>query len=73
MKCSDLSLSSIPCLDADRAAAFKRDGDVLTDKQKVATELSEQLMDELKKSSHVLIALPLYNLGISATLKGWID
>lgn len=35
--------------------------------------LSEQLIDELKRSDTLVLAAPMYNFGIPATLKQWID
>ena len=35
--------------------------------------LSEQLIDELKSADTLVLAAPMYNFGIPATLKQWID
>jgi FMN-dependent NADH-azoreductase len=35
--------------------------------------LSEQLIDELKNADTLVLAAPIYNFGIPATLKQWID
>lgn len=34
---------------------------------------SEQLIDELKRADTLVLAAPMYNFGIPATLKQWID
>lgn len=35
--------------------------------------LSDQLIDEIKQADHIVVTTPMYNFGIPATLKSWID
>ena len=35
--------------------------------------LSDELIDELKWADHIVLTTPMYNFGIPATLKAWID
>ncbi len=38
-----------------------------------AIKISDDLVDELLAADHLLIATPMYNFSIPASLKGWID
>ncbi|GAA2018515.1 NAD(P)H-dependent oxidoreductase [Nakamurella flavida] len=44
-----------------------------TDAQRLALELAAVLVDELTAADAVLIAVPLYNFGVSQHLKAWAD
>ncbi|MDH3763327.1 MAG: NAD(P)H-dependent oxidoreductase [Gammaproteobacteria bacterium] len=41
--------------------------------QKEALERSDQLIAELEWADHIVLATPMYNFGVPATLKAWID
>ncbi len=49
------------------------DPDKRSDIQKQTLNLSDKLVTELQQAEHIIIASPLYNFGIPATLKAWID
>jgi FMN-dependent NADH-azoreductase len=34
---------------------------------------SDELIDEIKQADHIVVTTPMYNFGIPATLKSWID
>ena len=44
-----------------------------TDEHRAALLISNSLVDELKLADVVLIGAPIYNFGIPASLKAWID
>ena len=44
-----------------------------TDAQRAALELAGTLADELRRADAVILALPLYNWGVSQHTKSWID
>ena len=44
-----------------------------TDAQRAAVALAAQLADELLEADAVLLAVPLYNFGVSQHIKTWID
>ncbi|WOE75934.1 FMN-dependent NADH-azoreductase [Alterisphingorhabdus coralli] len=48
--------------DADRSEA-----------QKEVLALSDSLIDELERADTIVIGAPMYNFGIAASLKAWID
>jgi FMN-dependent NADH-azoreductase len=47
--------------------------DQRTDEQRAALGLAAELADELVAASAVVIGSPLYNFGIAAHLKSWVD
>lgn len=53
---------------ANFTAADNRDTD-----QSERLAFSDRLIDELKWSDHIILTTPMYNFGIPATLKAWID
>lgn len=53
-------------------AAFTS-ADQRTTEQKAELETSDRLIDELERSDIILIATPMYNYGLPASLKAWVD
>lgn len=47
--------------------------DRLTNEQRAQLETSDRLIDELERSDVILMATPMYNYGIPASLKAWVD
>ena len=41
--------------------------------RKSATALSDALIEELLRADEVLVASPIYNFGVPAALKAWVD
>lgn len=41
--------------------------------QKTILAVSDELVSELQQASHIVIAAPIYNFSVPATLKAWID
>ena len=68
----DLGANHIPHLDADSAQAL-RSGAAANPSQARALALSEELLDELRAADTLVIGAPMYNFGISTTLKAWFD
>ncbi|WP_299194656.1 NAD(P)H-dependent oxidoreductase [uncultured Litoreibacter sp.] len=64
---------SIPYLSQDTIAGFFTPPDDQTPEMKEATALSDQLIAELHSADLLLITAPLYNFGVPAALKAWID
>ncbi len=69
----DLNAQPIPHLDGERFAAFSLPEEQRTAEQAAAATLSEQLIAELRAADEVVIAMPMYNLGVPSTFKAWID
>ncbi|MBN9023747.1 MAG: FMN-dependent NADH-azoreductase, partial [Rhizobiales bacterium] len=68
----DLGADHIPHLDADSSAAL-RTGEAANPTQARALALSGELLDELRSADTLVIGAPMYNFGISTTLKAWFD
>lgn len=41
--------------------------------QRQRLAFSDHLIDEIKRADHIVLTTPMYNFGIPATLKSWID
>jgi len=65
--------SGLPFVDEDWVAANFTPADVRTDAHKAKLALSDSLVAELKSADTIVIASPIYNFGIPATLKAWVD
>lgn len=65
--------SVIPAIDADWLTANWTPEDQRTDVQRDQLALSETLIDEIMTADTLVIGTPIYNFGIPATLKSWID
>jgi FMN-dependent NADH-azoreductase len=65
----DLAANALPPLSPAYGAALTK----RTPFDDPAFRQSEQLIDELERSRHLLIATPMHNFTVPATLKLWID
>jgi FMN-dependent NADH-azoreductase len=65
----DLSANPLPPLSTAYGAALTK----RTPADDPAFRQSEQLINELERSRHLLIATPMHNFTVPATLKLWID
>lgn len=69
----ELGLTPVPLVSEDWiAAAFSNPADY-TPAQSAAISVSNELVDELLAADEVVIGAPLYNFGVTASLKAWID
>ncbi|MEM9726806.1 MAG: NAD(P)H-dependent oxidoreductase [Pseudomonadota bacterium] len=69
----DLAETTLPAVDAGWIAAnFTPEAD-RTDAHRAALAGSDQLVAQLKAADAVVIATPIYNFGLPAPLKAWID
>jgi FMN-dependent NADH-azoreductase len=68
----DLGSSPIPHLTLDAASAL-RGAEPANPEQAAAQALSDELIAELKAADTVIIGSPMYNFGITSTLKAWFD
>lgn len=63
----------LPTLSGAWAAANGTDAADRTDEQNETLALSDSLIAEIENNDLLLIAVPIYNFTIPATLKSWID
>lgn len=69
----DLAKDTVPTLDQATLFAFGKETTMLSDEQKVARALSDELISELKAHDIIVITAPMYNFSIPAQLKHYID
>ena len=67
----DVGANPIPHLTAETVAAIK--GTPASASEVAARSLSDALIAELQAADLIVIASPMYNFGISSTLKAWFD
>ena len=67
----DVGTNPVPHLTAETVAAIK--GEPTTPAELAARELSDSLVEELQQANLIVIASPMYNFGMSSTLKSWFD
>jgi FMN-dependent NADH-azoreductase len=67
----DVGADPVPHLTTDTVGAIRGAND--TDAQRRTVDLSDRLIAELQAAELIVIASPMYNFGISSTLKAWFD
>jgi FMN-dependent NADH-azoreductase len=69
----DLSSAPVPHLTAERLTALATlVAERTLEQQRIVSE-SDELIDELKRADVIVIGLPMYNFGVSSTLKAYFD
>jgi len=63
----------LPFIDEEWVTANFTDEATRTPEQKAKLALSDQLIAEIEAANTVVIASPIYNFGVPATMKAWID
>ncbi|MGO4999351.1 FMN-dependent NADH-azoreductase [Oceanisphaera sp. W20_SRM_FM3] len=69
----DLAQQPLPTINAEDLMAVHSSSASDSASLKAQLSLSEQLIDELRNADTLILAAPMYNFGIPATLKQWID
>ena len=69
----DLADTPVPQIDEDWVNANFTPADTRTEAQKATLALSDSLVGELQAADTVVIGVPIYNFGVPAALKAWID
>ncbi len=67
----DVGANPLPHLTSQTVSAIK--GEPTTAAELEARALSDALVGELQQADLIVIASPMYNFGISSTLKSWFD
>jgi FMN-dependent NADH-azoreductase len=67
----DVGRDPLPHLVEETIAGIR--AEARTEAEIAARELSDQLLAEVRAADLVVIASPMYNFGISSTLKSWFD
>ena len=69
----DLAAHPLPHLDGTLLAGLFTPPDQLTEAQKTALLLSDTLVDELLAADVIVIGAAMINIGVTSTLKSWLD
>mgnify|MGYP002780664403 CR=1 FL=1 len=69
----NLADQPLPHLDLDTIGAFFTPDDALTEAQRLATSLSDGVIEEVRRADALLITTPMFNFGLPSGLKAWID
>ncbi|MEM0935867.1 MAG: NAD(P)H-dependent oxidoreductase [Pseudomonadota bacterium] len=69
----DLANAPVPQVDEAWIGANFTPEEDRTDAQRKTLALSDTLVSELKAADTLVIGLPIYNFGVPAALKAWID
>jgi FMN-dependent NADH-azoreductase len=67
----DVGREPIPHLTAQTVSAIRGKAD--TDEERATLALSDTLIAELQDADLIVIGAPMYNFGMSSTLKAWFD
>jgi FMN-dependent NADH-azoreductase len=69
----DLAQHPLPPISAEDLIAVHGSSEIESTSLQAQLALSEQLIDELKNADTLVLGVPMYNFGIPASLKQWID
>jgi len=69
----DLLLTDLPFVNAPWLQAYFTPPEQHSAEMREVLRLSDELVDELLKADHLVIATPVYNYNVPAALKAWID
>ena len=69
----DLAVTSHPMLDEAALGALFTPADQRTPEQAARVALDDALIAEIQAHDAIVLGVPMYNLGIPAQLKNWID
>jgi FMN-dependent NADH-azoreductase len=67
----DLGRDPVPHLSVDSLAGVR--GTPVTDAERKARALSDELIAELRSADTIVIGAPMYNFGVSTALRAWFD
>ncbi|MEL7040123.1 MAG: NAD(P)H-dependent oxidoreductase [Pseudomonadota bacterium] len=69
----DVGLNPLPVVTQDWVGANFTPDEARTEAQRETLALSDVLIEELKAADVLVIGAPVYNFGVPASLKAWID
>ncbi|MES2102734.1 MAG: FMN-dependent NADH-azoreductase [Pseudomonadota bacterium] len=69
----DLAANPVPHLTEQMMGAFFTPADQRNAEQAQIIDVSDRLVAQLKEADVIVIGSPMYNFGISSTLKAWVD
>lgn len=69
----DIGLNPLPLLDEAWVGANFTPDEARTPEQKQALQLSDTLIAELEAADTLILGVPVYNFGVPAAFKAWVD
>ena len=69
----DIATTELPFMELPWIAANGSNSSTRTTEQAALLKLSDDLIAELQEADHYLVATPMYNYGIPAKLKAYVD
>jgi len=69
----DLAVNPLPAISAEDLMGVHGSSDAPRPSLQTQLKLSDQLIQELRDADTLVIGAPMYNFGIAASLKQWID
>lgn len=69
----DLAKTHLPFVNAPWLKAYYTPAEQHSPEMKEALRLSDELVGEILAADHIVIATPVYNYNIPASLKAWVD
>ncbi len=69
----DLAKTDLPFVDMNWIAGAYSSPDQHTPEHKKALAISDELIAEIMKADEIVLGTPMYNFGVPASLKAWID
>lgn len=69
----DLGQKPLPPISAEDLMAVHSSSDGQRASSQDQLNLSDQLIDELRQADNLVLGVPMYNFGIPASLKQWVD
>jgi FMN-dependent NADH-azoreductase len=69
----DLAETDLPFVTAPWLQAYFAPADQRSPEMKETLRLSDELVGEILSANHILIATPVYNYNVPASLKAWVD
>lgn len=69
----DLTKVSPPFLNGDLTGAFYKDPRSLNDEERRLLEYADSVVNDVSNADILVLGTPMYNLGMPALLKAWID
>jgi FMN-dependent NADH-azoreductase len=69
----DLAAEPVPQIDEGWVAASFTPAEARSADQRAALALSDSLLAEIEAADTLVIGLPIYNFGVPAALKAWVD
>jgi FMN-dependent NADH-azoreductase len=69
----DLAQDAMPHLEAEEFNSWSVPAEGRTETQRALAARSDELIEQLLAHDTLVLAVPMYNLGIPSTLKAWID